>query len=247
MEPTKPNSDRLTTWQPEMRSEQKLWLVDQVTILAEAFGEGLTPARIEIYATDLMDLTREQVQRALWRSRRELKFFPKISELRDLAGLAAKDVANVEAEAAWKFANDYLRKWGVDRMPLRSKGQWIEAPELPERVAYALRRIGGLSGLNQITEESRPFMFRDFCEAYNLFPLASDLAPQLADKFLTPKGEARMLGDGAEPVVHEKPYIVDRAVPKPIPRQEPLTDAELADRREMLRQQAEALKKKNPA
>ncbi len=79
----------------------------------------------------------------------------------------------------------YLHKWGVDLLPLwTSKGK-IEAPPLPQRIDYALRRVGGLRGLNLIDEEKRPFMFRDFCEAYNLAPSAETLAPQFADKFIT--------------------------------------------------------------
>ena len=187
-------------------------------------GETVSPERMKIYAGDLADLDRSQLEVAFTRARRELKFFPRISELRDMAGVAAKDVRNVEAEAAWKFVNDYLRKWGVDLMPIYSGGKRIEAPALPPRIAYALRRIGGLSGLNQVTQENRAFVFRDFCEAYNVAPIADSLAPQLADKFPVLKGQVKQLTDGAS---MERPAIKTEA-PVPIARPkakpfEPLT------------------------
>jgi hypothetical protein len=78
-----------------------------------AFSEPVTAARLRIYAEDLAtDLSREQIAVALQRARRELRFFPKIAELRDLSGAGAAAVSNVEAEAAWEFVQKYLRKWG---------------------------------------------------------------------------------------------------------------------------------------
>src|SRR5450755_4474192 len=102
---TEQNKEHLTTSQhskPHFR-----WIGEQLTILGEAMGESLSQARLQIYAADLADLNRSQLEIAFARARRELKFFPKIAELRDLAGVAAKDERNVEAEAAWKWANDY--------------------------------------------------------------------------------------------------------------------------------------------
>jgi len=227
---------------PETKQERELWLVDQLTALAEAFGESgdkVSPQRLEIYARALCDLDLGTLQRAFARAMCELKFFPKIAELRELAGTAAKDQRNVEAEAAWKFANDYLRKWGVDLLPVYRGGQRIEAPALPQRIVYALRRIGGLAGLNQVTEEKRPFMFKDFCEAYDLAPLADSLSPQ----FPAIEGQVKaQLTDGAKAGPREmKPAAC--AKPKPIPQ--PLTDAQRRERLEILRQQAQFVRSRD--
>jgi hypothetical protein len=196
-----------------------------------------------MYAVALGDLSDQAIEHAIKRAICELKWFPKPAELRELAGAAGKDQRSVEAEAAWKFANDYLRKWGVDRMPMFRPGKTIEAPALPPRIDYALRRIGGLRGLNQITEENRPFMFKDFCEAYNLAPIAGTLTPQLASQFGAPllEGNVKQLTDGRtiERLRETKPAEA-RTRPKPIPQ--PLTDAQRRDRREILRQQMEMLK-----
>lgn len=195
---TEQNNDKLETSQPQRKQSETLgWLVEQVTILAEAMGEAMTPARLKIYAGDLADLDCPQLETAFARARRELKFFPKIAELRELAGAAAKDERNVEAEAAWQWANNYLGKWGIDLMPVYSGGKQTEAPAIPSRIAYALRRIGGLSGLNQITADNRAFLFKDFCEAYNLAPIADSIAPQLAGKFPITEGQVKQLSDGA--------------------------------------------------
>lgn len=212
--------------------------------MAEALGEVVTPQRLQIYATDLAtDLSQEQLRIALTRARRECRFFPKIAELREFAGGSKEDHRKVEAEAAWTFVMDYLRRWSVARLPLYQSGKRIEAPPLSARIEYALRRIGGLRGLNQITESSRPFMFKDFCEAYQLAPVAESQAFELHEKF----GESLLLGAtkllAAKPM--DPPRVTESKAKQPempafkaksIP--EPLTDAQLRDRRQMLKQQA---------
>jgi hypothetical protein len=158
------------------------WISDQLTVLAEAFGEPLTAERVEIYVGGLADLSRDQLCVAFRRALYELKWFPKLAELRDLAGSKPEEL-KVEAQAAWNYVNDYLRKWGVDRLPVRSDGKLITAPPLDPRLEYAVRQIGGLWRLNQVTDETYHFIFRDFCEAYALAPLAELMAPQLSEKF----------------------------------------------------------------
>jgi hypothetical protein len=160
-------------------------------VLAEAFGESLTEERVDIYARSLADIERDCLTVAFGRALRELKWFPKIAELRNFAGAASGDQGRVEADEAWNQVNEYLRKWGVDRWPLYSGGEKIMAPPLMPRIEYALRRIGGLWRLNQMTDESYPFVYRDFCEAYALAPLAESMAPQLAEQF----GDQALVGN----------------------------------------------------
>src|SRR5215469_15594360 len=75
------NDDRPTTSKPQPRqSEASEAIIQQLTILAEALGETMTPARLKIYAADLVDLTAEQLAVAFNRARRERRFFPKIEE-----------------------------------------------------------------------------------------------------------------------------------------------------------------------
>lgn len=159
------------------------WISKQLTILAEAFGEQLTLERVEIYVTGLVDVPQERLKISFERALYELKWFPKLAELRDLSGTSADDEKKVEARAAWDYANEYLREWGVDRLPVRSGGQWITAPPLEPRLEYAIRQIGGFWRLNQVTDESYPFVFRDFSEAYALAPVAELMESRLLQQF----------------------------------------------------------------
>jgi hypothetical protein len=166
------------------------WILQQLTVLAEAYGETLTVERAKIYMQVLVDIPKERLQASFERALHELKWFPKIAELRELAGAAPDERRKVEADAAWKYVNEYLQKWGVDRWPIYSAGRKLTAPPLEARADYALRQIGGLWRLNQITDESYPFMYRDFCEAYNLAPVADLMVPQLTEQF----GERSLAG-----------------------------------------------------
>ena len=161
------------------------WTTEQLGILAIALGEPLTPARLRIYAEDLAaDLSREQIAVAVQRARRELKFFPKLSELRVFAGVDPAALLSVEAEAAWDSVWVYLRKWGVEPLPIWSGGKEFRAPRLNPRIDYALRRVHGLRALNQLKNDSLPFAKRDFIEGYKQASLAFSTSPQLQEKFV---------------------------------------------------------------
>lgn len=70
--------------------------------MAEAMGEPLSASRLQIYANDLSDLSEQQIRLACLRARRELKFFPKIAELRNLADVAGGvDDGRPGPETAW--------------------------------------------------------------------------------------------------------------------------------------------------
>ncbi len=160
-------------------------------MLAEGFGEALTEERLEIYARALADIPQDRLNIAFQRALRERSFFPKVAELRNLAVSNLDDEKKVEANAAWDYVSEYLRKWGVDLLPLYSGGKVTTPPSLDARTDYALRRIGGLRVLNQMDVDKMPFMYRDFCEAYALAPVAESQAAALQQKF----GDDKLLGN----------------------------------------------------
>lgn len=73
---------------------------------------------------------------------------------------------NLRAMRAWREANAYLREWGPRR---------VGGPQLPPRIEYALRQIGGL-------EKFRDTMVGDFIQAFNDAPFVDeDGGPVLSD------------------------------------------------------------------
>lgn len=194
---TLPSDEYKATSQPSNELWKK-WLGKQLLALAVALDVELADERIQIYAFDLRDLSREQLEVAFTRARRECKWFPKISELREFACVGQKNMQNVEAEAAWEWAVQFLRTWGIERMSEYKRGEIISSPPpIPARTDYALRRIGHLEGLNSLTDENWPFKFRDFCAAYAEYPVAQSMG---------------LLGTGASKNVTEAKQLVGSVI-----------------------------------
>jgi hypothetical protein len=189
------------------------WIADQVTILQTAFKEPMTEQQQEIYVRALSDISQEQLQAGFDRALRELTFFPKVAEIRKLAGSIPSEENKIEALAAWNHVNEYLRQWGVDRLPQRSGGTAIEAPPLDPRTEYALRRIGGFRALNWVLMKNLPFMQRDFCEAYELSGLAAHLSlPQFARE--------KLIGPEFKQLATQKAMVLPPAPRAPDPQRE---------------------------
>lgn len=66
------------------------WVLKEIAALGEAFGEALTAERQAIYAEALADIPVDRLRRAIRTAVRELKWFPKIAEIRELAGTSSE-------------------------------------------------------------------------------------------------------------------------------------------------------------
>ena len=246
MEPTKQNNVNSIILRPTPGSKSDLenvsdihsWIGDQLTALAEGFGETITDERMEIYARALDDIPQDRLGIAFQRVLRELTFFPKVAELRTLAVPSSEDQKKIEANAAWDYVNEYLRKWGVDLLPLYSSGKITTPPPLDAKADYALRRIGGLRALNQVDIDKMPFMHRDFCEAYALASVAESMALPLRQQFggEALQGSVKMLTEAKSMECHTEQSGERKDAP-PVQR----TDEWYAKRRADLKLQADEL------
>ncbi|MGA9527678.1 MAG: hypothetical protein WBS24_06150 [Terriglobales bacterium] len=178
-------------------------------MLAEGFAEPLTEERMEIYVRGLSDIPQDRLRTSFQRALNQLTWFPKLAELRNLAGADAEKEKKIEADAAWTYVNDYLRKWGVDLLPIYSGGNKTSAPPLDPHIEYALRRIGGLRTLNQMDVTKTPFVYRDFCEAYNQAPLAEIMAPRLEQQFGSNNLAGTVKGLAQAKAMTPKPLVDD--------------------------------------
>ncbi len=163
----------------------------------------------------------EAIEWAFREWRLKSTFFPPIAGIAELisrwhGGVDHEDKKKVEANAAWDHVNDYLRKWGVELLPVYSGGLVITPPPLDARIDYALRRIGGLRALNQVDIDKLPFMRRDFCEAYALAPVAELMALSLLEQFGNDKlqGSVKQLTEAKSMEHHtQQPELRKDALP----------------------------------
>lgn len=94
---------------PQMQGQEKSyednsadWVLNEITALGEAFGEGLTAERQAIYVRALADIPKDELRRAIRLAVKHLKWFPKVAELRELArGLPDAAVDRPGPEEAW--------------------------------------------------------------------------------------------------------------------------------------------------
>jgi hypothetical protein len=216
--------------------------MEQLTVLAEAMGESLTAQRLEIYARDLADLTQEKLAGAFSRARRELRFFPKIAELRELAGNSRKELTEGGSIAAWHEVQRFLSRWGVDR---RTHSVYGPPPDLGARTEYAIRVVGGLNRINRASDHDIGYIQKQFQEAWMSFDVAnsmsfSDLVMKLDGEPLR-RQQRLTTGDrlhkhlAATPV--ESPPAQKQSEPpapkrtSPLPRISPLTNDEAREKR----------------
>jgi hypothetical protein len=237
---TERSNGKLTTWQPSpSSSEISVWLAEQLVVLAEATGENVTPARLKIYAADLADLGRSQLEVAFARARRELKFFPRIAELRELAGSSVKQSQDAEGRKCWDILTAFVARYVSNDVygGFGPEHGWYPKtfPKLSDRILDTVRRTGGWKVYACMTEEDFPFVQKRFFEEY-----AAWTAVERVDvsKLLAEMPQLRLIAksiDAPRRVETNSPTFKAKSIP------EPLTDAQLRDRREILRQQAAAL------
>src|SRR5262249_26427399 len=127
----------------------QIWIANEVSGLAVAFGLEITEDRLELYAEHLADIRRDQLQLAFVRAGRELKFFPKIAELRELAGAVegTENDGRPGPEEAWA------------RMPKGDRTEddtivWCEEEQAAYNACRPLLLDGDLIGARMAFKES---------------------------------------------------------------------------------------------
>ncbi len=89
-------------------------IIDNLTRLATAYNEPLTPDRIEVYTIALADLLPDELSHGFNRALRETKWWPKPSELIEFCtGRAAAMADKLTIDAAWNWTLRYIELFGV--------------------------------------------------------------------------------------------------------------------------------------
>lgn len=117
-QPTKPNVESHSGYAAESKAEQ---IIDNLTLLATAYNEPLSPERIEVYTSVLFDLSPDELAHGFRRALRETKWWPKPSELLEFCtGRASAMEDKLTIDRAWKWLHQYLDWFGVSR-----KTRWM--------------------------------------------------------------------------------------------------------------------------
>jgi hypothetical protein len=216
--------------------------------LANIFGAEPTGAVLDVYLQALEDLPDEQFTRAISLAIKNLKFFPKPAELRELVGADGSSLdQKSETHKAWDILLSFVSKWvqsdveGTYRIyrGVRSSSP----PELSQRILDVVRRTGGWKTYKCMTNDDYPFVQKRFFEEYAVWSAVEAIEPE---RLLTaPAVMLRLAAPSPTKIPATKPLdpVAAPIKAKVIPA--PLDDVQLRDRREMLRQQIESLAKRS--
>jgi hypothetical protein len=170
-------------------STDEQWIVQQLVFLAVALDAEVNDERFKIYARDLRDLPRNQLEIAFGRARRELKFFPKIAELRALTGPQIED----EAVAAWdetiRFIERYVQSDVYGNYSIEQGVRDSPPPVLSQRIRDTVRRVGGWRVLKTMSEDDYPHVQRRFLEHYGAW---TEIQQVPVDRLLTEAPQMRL-------------------------------------------------------
>ena len=132
--------------------DKKLFL-KSLNSLESAFDEKLSEDRVKIYWNILKGYSDEEMKKATVGSIRELKFFPKISEIIEIIEGSSED----EAELAWLcFKNK-----------LETKGAYLSVsfPQYPA-IGSVVEALGGWVKMAEMTFKEEKWVKKEFLKLY---------------------------------------------------------------------------------
>lgn len=217
------------------------WIIERLGVLAIVFNYQITPERQMIYAQQLSDVPKESLIAAFDYLSRNSEFFPTIAKIRQSCGMDSGQVGSAEARLAWEQLEAFVRKYvdcDVEGRFGPEHGSYDNYPKLSDRILDTVHRTGGWRVYKRLTDDDFPFQQKRFFEEYAAWTIERQIP---TDRLLTTNPLKQLGGEVVKRARLNYPKPVPHTI-KPIPH--PMTDAEMRDRREMLRQQAEAIKKR---
>jgi len=189
--------------------------------------------------------TDEQIAESMTRCTRECRFPVRLPDL--LQRIPGQEIPQPEAEMrkAWDVLMAFVRKY-VGNDVYGSYGPehgWYPRsyPKLSDRILDTVRRSGGWKVYGCMTDATFPFVERRFFEQYTAWVAVEQVG---LGKLLTENPRLQLVAKPMDPKTKMQPKPVRQQVMiKKVP--EALTEAQIRDRREMLRQQAESWAKRS--
>ena len=149
--------------------DKKLFLTC-INSLESAFGEELSKNRIKIYWEILGNYNEKDMKNAIIKLIRELKFFPKISEIIEAIEGDPED----EAELA------YLEF----REKLDDEGSYLSVsfPKHPA-IGATIEALGGWIKVSDTSKEEEKWLRKDFIKLYNIMKKRNEYPDKLVGRF----------------------------------------------------------------
>lgn len=191
--------------------------------------------------------TDEQIAHAMTRCSRECRYPVRLPDL--LQRIPGQEIPESEAEArkALELVISFASKW----VQSDTEGNYVisrgvrssEPPKLSQQILDTVRRTGGWPTYKRMTTDDYPFVQKRFFEEYAARTAVEQIVP---GKLLTEMPRLQLVAKSMDTPRMVTPQREPTALPtlKAKPIRAAMTDAQLRDRREMLRQQSESLLKR---
>jgi hypothetical protein len=197
-----------------------------------------------MYVESLADLSDDRIRLCVGRAVRELEWFPKPAKLRELAGAEGSAThQDAEARAAWNTVIDFVDRYvqsdvyggyGVDQ-----GCRICPPPQLQQRIVDTVRRTGGWRAYKCMANDDFPFQQKRFFEEYEAWTAVEQI---LQTNLLTEMPRLQLVAKPMSSAPQLECEIRNASLPPAIKKvPEPPTEAQIRDRREMLRQQIASL------
>lgn len=153
------------------------WFAKAIFITAEAFGTKLSEVRVRVYASELSDCDRDQVERAFAQCRREGSgFFPSIPEIRRQLGPSSDDHGVLAWAGLCEAASTIgayqplqIDDWCAAEALRRAVGSWVDFCALEEGPNKLVVRQAFLAAYRQARRErqsdAKPQIMLGLCGA----------------------------------------------------------------------------------
>ena len=149
--------------------DKKLFL-KSLNSLESAFGEKLSEDRTKIYWDMLRGYSDIEIKKAVVKSIRELKFFPKISEIIEMIEGKIED----EAEIAWLLLKEKIERYGGYMS--------VSFSENPV-IGSVIEALGGWIKISDTKIEEEKWVKKEFIKLYPIMKKKSSHPKQLSGIF----------------------------------------------------------------
>lgn len=194
--------------------------------------------------------TDDQINGALSRCARECRFPVRMPDI--LQRIPGQEVPQLEAEArkAWDVVTQFVKKFVSNDVHGNYGPEygWYPKtfPKLSDRILDTVRRTGNWRTYRLMTEEDFPYMQKRFFEEYQAWTAVELIE---SDRLLTAPVQLKQLAEthAIETCAARSSKENSRtaALASSKDSHAPLTEAEIRDRREMLRQQAASFRRRD--
>jgi hypothetical protein len=155
--------------------------------MAENYDKSMSKAGMRLYFQAVSDLTIEQFEQATSIAVRELKWWPKPAEIREIAGKLKPSERDKKEMLAITTANDANEAWAKALKHIMDGKARYGGTGIDE-IDHTIRLMGGWPRMSEVKTDEIPFREREFIEKYKTWSQVEQIERIEGEKILDALG-----------------------------------------------------------